>query len=129
MRRPPRTWRRNPVNEAARLDYARYREGGVGPDELRVVVVDGEYVRRHIDTDFTMGGNPSRYSYVPRGELWVEKNLSIADTISTIVHESVEHRLMKNSNMSYANAHALANQIDDEIRDAVETAMRIVDEE
>lgn len=115
-----RSRRRSTVNEESRLDYAAQRPDGAGPDALDVMVVDGEYVRRHIDVDFTMGGNPSRYSYVPHGELWVERILETNDTISTIVHEAIEHRLMKNAGLSYADAHAAANQIDADLRAAIE---------
>lgn len=107
------------INEGQRLDHASDRRGGPGPDELKPMLVDGEKVRRHIDVDFTMGGNPSRYAYVPKGELWVEKNLSPADRMSTFVHENVEHRLMKDEGMSYNDAHGAANRVDGPLRAAL----------
>lgn len=113
--------------EEQRLDYASMRAGGPGPDELKVVLVDGEAIRKNVDVDFTMGGNPSRYAYVPTGELWVEKSLSLADMISTMVHESVEHRLMKNRQMSYNDAHGAANQMDADLRAAIEKALKVGD--
>lgn len=111
------------IAEDERLEHAEMREGGAGPDELKVVLVDGEKIRKDVDVDFTMGGNPSRYAYVPKGELWVEKSLSLRDMVSTIVHESIEHRLMKNKGMSYGDAHEKANQIDETLRDAIDQAM------
>ena len=113
--------RRNPPKK--RLTYARERPDGPGPDRLRIVPVDGERVRRDVDVDFTMGGNPSRYAYVPQGELWIGDNLSPPAAISTIVHESVEHRLMKHEGLSYDDAHEAANGIDAELRHVVDHAM------
>lgn len=91
-----------------------------GPDKLKIKTVDGTKVRDNIDTDFTMGGNPSRYSYIPKGEMWVENNLSNKDRVSTVIHEAIEHRLMKNKGMSYEKAHDEANKSDKKVRDIYE---------
>lgn len=87
-----------------------------GPDHLKIKTVDGTKVRDDIDKDFTMGGNPSRYSYIPKGEMWVEKNLAPKDRVSTVVHEAIEHRLMKNKGMPYEKAHDEANKSDKKVR-------------
>jgi len=73
----------------------------------RVYLVDGERVRNEIDTDFTMGGNPERYRYVPRGEIWIDENLSPPDRRATILHEIVETKHMKRG-LSYEKAHDIA---------------------
>ena len=87
-----------------RLNYAKDRKGGAGPAKLKVVEVDGEKIRNTIDPDFTMGGNPSRYAYVPLGELWIDRVMTAKDKLSTIMHEQIEHELML-SGLSYEEAH------------------------
>jgi hypothetical protein len=89
--------------------------------------VDGTKVRDDIDTDFTMGGNPSRYSYIPKGEMWVEKNLSPKDRVSTVIHEAIEHRLMKNRGMNYETAHDEANKSDKKVRGLYEEVKKAGD--
>jgi len=70
--------------------------------------MDGEWVRDNIDVDFVEGGNPSRYSYVPLDELWVEMSLSPVGQTATLLHEAVECHLMENYQLSYSNAHDIA---------------------
>lgn len=77
----------------------------VGTD---VWLVHGRAVRDTIDVDFTMGGNPFRYDYVPPGEVWIDATLGPKDVAATVVHEVAEMRGMSGGKR-YAAAHAAAN--------------------
>lgn len=79
-------------------------------DGFSIYSVDGEKIRREIDTDFTMGGNSARYRYVPRGEIWIDQNLSESDAAATTVHEIVEWIFMKDRGFAYEEAHDKATQ-------------------
>lgn len=56
--------------------------------------------------------------------MWVEKNLHPKDRVSTVVHEAIEHRLMKNHGMSYEKAHDEANKSDPKVRKLYEQNKR-----
>jgi len=82
--------------------------------DMKVYLVDGLYVRNHLDIDFVMGGNGARYSYVPEGEIWIEEvyETKRIDMSACALHEFYECWLMKNKNMSYDDAHDSASKIE-----------------
>lgn len=84
----------------------------------KIYIVDGNYIRNNIDIDFVGGGNPSRYQYVPKGELWVEKlsDGNKNDIDAFIEHEYVECERMKNKGESYDVAHEKASEVEKIIR-------------
>lgn len=84
-------------------------------DGQKIYAVDAETIRNGPDIDFTTGGNPSRYRYVPPGEVWIENTLSPTDMAPTIVHELVEAKLMRGG-MSYDDAHDRANAYEKTLR-------------
>jgi mannose-6-phosphate isomerase-like protein (cupin superfamily) len=79
-------------------------------------LVSGRTVRDTLDVDFTTGGNPGRYVYVPDGEIWIEASMSPADVAATIVHELVELAKMLGDHESYDAAHDDANVVEKEAR-------------
>ena len=78
-------------------------------------VVDGQYIRNNIFIDYTTGGNPQRYDFIPSGEIWLD-NANEAEAGFTLLHELVESRLMARG-MSYDKAHDAANVKESEARD------------
>jgi hypothetical protein len=78
--------------------------------------INGEYVRNNLDIDFTTGGNPARYRYVPANELWVEVALSPSDFTPSLLHEFVEYCMMKYKKKNYDDAHDTANKFEKEFR-------------
>ena len=92
--------------------------GEVG--DFKVYTVDGDYVRTVVDIDFTMAGNPGRYSYVPEGSVWVEDALPLADAIPTVLHEVVECLLMQRDGIDYNHAHDLASEQELKLRGYME---------
>ena len=72
---------------------------------LAAYVVDGEKVRDTLDVDFTMGGHPARYGYIPDREVWIEIPVSTREAALTLLHEVVEYRLMHDLGWTYDKAH------------------------
>ena len=40
--------------------------------DLKIWVVDGAYIRGHIDEEFTNYGQHYRFNYIPEDELWLD---------------------------------------------------------
>lgn len=72
---------------------------------LRIYLVSGEQVRNELDLDYTAGGHEAIYSYVPRGEVWIDNALSGLCRTATVVHEILERDLMLRYGMGYDKAH------------------------
>jgi len=83
-----------------------------------VWLVDGPAVRDLIDIDYTQGGNPLVYGYVPQKEIWLEDKDSAPDLASTLLHELVEAYLMtpELGGLPYDTAHDLASGVEDPTR-------------
>ena len=89
-------------------------------ESYKIYTVDGVYLRLHVDIDFCEGGNPGRYSYVPKDEIWVEDGYGLQDTLCTLFHEIVECRLMIRDGLDYSHAHDLAAEHELKLRQRVE---------
>jgi hypothetical protein len=61
---------------------------------LQVWIVDGAYVRGHIDEEFTNFGQYYRYSYIPENEFWIDRDAKPNERIFFIDHLLTEHSLM-----------------------------------
>jgi hypothetical protein len=77
------------------------KDEGIG--DLQVWIVDGSYIRGHIDEEFTNFGQHYRYPYIPLNELWIDQEAEQDERKFFIEHLLVEHRLMAKG-MSYENA-------------------------
>lgn len=82
----------------------------------KVYAVDGAAVRNLVHVDFTTGGNPGRYTYVPEGEVWVERVLEPADMAASLLHELVEAVLMQEGGLDYDEAHEEASAVESALR-------------
>jgi hypothetical protein len=92
-------------------DYGEAKPKNKQIDEIKIVLVDGDQVRKQHSVEFTKGGThyaPS-YKFIPENEVWIEKNLSEKDFTATMVHELTERALLKfKIKKSYEKAHAVA---------------------
>ncbi len=61
---------------------------------FKIWIVDGSYIRTHIDEEFTNFGQHFRYSYIPEDELWIDREAEHDERQFFIDHLLVEHRLM-----------------------------------
>ena len=62
--------------------------------DLQSWIVDGSYIRGHIDEEFTNFGQHYRYPYIPLHELWIDQEAEHDERRFFIEHLLVEHRLM-----------------------------------
>jgi hypothetical protein len=61
---------------------------------LQIWVVDGSYIRSHIDEEFTNFGQHYSFPYIPKNEFWIEQETKNDERRFFIDHLLVEHRLM-----------------------------------
>jgi len=95
---------------------AKVRISGMGKAVgLAVYRVDAEKVRDEVDIDFTQGGHPAVYGYIPRGEVWIESTLSNREAAIVLLHELVEYELMREG-LSYSKAHDKACAVEHRLR-------------
>ena len=71
--------------------------------DIQVWVVDGAYIRGHIDEEFTNFGQHYRYDYIPVNEFWIDQEAEHDELQFFIDHLLVEHRLMAQG-VPYAKA-------------------------
>jgi hypothetical protein len=96
-------------------------EGVTGAEigDARLFLVDGEYVRKALDIDFTMGSHDAHSKFIPKGEVWIEQILSPTDRVPLIAHELVERNLMVGpKKMRYEPAHDIASDVERKLRGA-----------
>jgi len=62
--------------------------------DIQVWIVDGGYVRGHIDEEFTNFGQHYRYAYIPKNEFWIDEEAEHDEQAFFIDHLLVEHQLM-----------------------------------
>jgi hypothetical protein len=58
-------------------------------------IVDGSYIRGHIDEEFTNFGQHYRYSYIPLKEFWIDKEAQHDEREFFIDHLLTEYELMR----------------------------------
>ncbi len=61
---------------------------------LTIWLVDGSYIRGHMDEEFTNFGQHYSFPYIPEDELWIEKETKTDERLFFIDHLLVEHHLM-----------------------------------
>jgi len=71
--------------------------------DIQVWIVDGSYIRGHIDEEFTNFGQHFRYKYIPEKEFWIDKEAEHDEHKFFTDHLLVEHHLMAEGR-SYAEA-------------------------
>jgi hypothetical protein len=71
--------------------------------DLKVWIVDGAYIRSHIDEEFVNFGQHYRYPYIPIKELWIDREAEHDERRFFLDHLLVEHRLMA-AGMPYQQA-------------------------
>ena len=71
--------------------------------DLQAWIVDGTYIRTHMDEEFTNFGQHYRFSYIPEKELWIDREAENDERQFFIDHLLVEHRLMA-AGIPYAKA-------------------------
>ncbi len=62
--------------------------------DLEVWLVDGVYIRGHMDEEFTNFGQHYRYKYIPLNQLWIDQATRSDEQSFFIDHLLMEHHLM-----------------------------------
>ena len=62
--------------------------------DIQIWIVDGAYIRGHIDEEFTNFGQHYRFPYIPTMEFWIDKEDEHDEHRFFIDHLLVEHELM-----------------------------------
>src|SRR5262249_6888306 len=76
-----------------------------GKFPIEVWLVDGNVVRSLYKTDYTEGGHGYVYRWVPKQQIWVEKDLDRWELPFIVSHEYLELRLMRDEGVEYDEAH------------------------
>jgi len=79
--------------------------------KLQIWLVDGSYIRGHIDEEFTNFGQHYRYQYIPEHEFWIDHEAEHDEHQFFVEHLLVEHRLMAKG-MPYEKALPEADRIE-----------------
>ena len=80
-----------------------YLKKGETRGDCQVWIVDGAYIRGHIDEEFTNFGQHYRYSYIPKKEFWIDNEAKPDERAFFIEHLLTEYNLMAKG-MSYDDA-------------------------
>lgn len=78
---------------------------------IKVWIVDGALVRTVFFMDFTEGGHDKVYKFVPKGEVWLDDDLSEKEIKFVLLHELHERYLMSEG-WDYDPAHRRASSIE-----------------
>ena len=83
---------------------------------IDVWVVDGNVVRSFYKTDYTEGGHGYVYRWVPKDQIWVEKDLDRRELPFIVSHEYIELRLMRDQGIDYDTAHSICSRVEFKLR-------------
>lgn len=98
------------------LDWWRRDSGQCCPHGLKVVYVDGAYVRNHWDSDFVQGGHGWRYRFIPKAEIWIDWHIPDQEVPFVLHHECLEVEKMRKHGMDYDRAHNCAKRSENKMR-------------
>jgi len=82
---------------------------------LKVFAVDGKFIRDHIDSAFSQGGNEFRYDFIPANELWIDRWMPRSEWPYVLYHECYETEKMRQG-WSYDRAHNAAKRAENKLR-------------
>jgi hypothetical protein len=79
--------------------------------DFQIWIVDGSYIRGHIDEEFTNFGQHYRYAYIPPNEFWIDEEAEHDERTFFIDHLLTEHGLMAKG-MPYEKALVEADRVE-----------------
>ncbi len=74
-------------------------------DNYNIWIIDGNRVRQKIYKEWLYGGNEQRYVFNPKGEIWIDNDISSEEFDLTVAHELNERHLMAKFGWKYQTAH------------------------
>ena len=82
----------------------------------KVYIVDGNYVRNHIDVYYELGAHYLVMDYIPKEEIWLEDLKETEDMLFNLIHERYEIYLMEKNKMEYDDAHEKTMELEKKAR-------------
>lgn len=82
---------------------------------LSVWLVDGSYVRKNVDEEFSNFGHHFSFSTIPTNEIWIDQEAQPDEQRFFIRHAAVERRLLR-AGVEYEKARRLANRAERAMR-------------
>lgn len=79
--------------------------------DLQIWIVDGKYIRGHLDEEFGNFGQHYRFKFIPKDELWIDREADQNERAFFIDHLLAEQRLMEKG-LPYARALEKADRIE-----------------
>jgi hypothetical protein len=74
---------------------------------IQVWLIDPNLVRSLYKTDYVEGGHGYVYRWIPRDEIWIEKDVYPQEIPFLVIHEYLELRLMRDKKIDYDRAHSI----------------------
>jgi len=90
-----------------------------GAGKLQFWIVDGRKIRDWLNIDFIGAGHDRRYSFIPDGQVWIEKTIKGSERPIFWIHELHERGLMMQG-VLYNAAHEDANRVEKMCRERPE---------
>jgi len=84
-------------------------------NKIDVFYVNGKGVRDIYKTDFSQGGHGYVYDWIPKNQIWIEKEEK-EETAFILVHEYSEMVMMRDLKMEYEDAHPVSSKIEMKFR-------------
>lgn len=81
---------------------------------LKIVLVDGDFIKKTISMSFVEGGNDLVYSFIPKRQVWVDARMHSDSLMHIVFHELFERTLMSQG-FDYDDAHIVANVFEREL--------------
>src|SRR6185295_4528710 len=88
-------------------------------EHLALHLVDGEWIRNHLDIDFTNAAHHLTRPYIPQHEIWVDREAPGAGEIEFLVRHQIRQRDLMLRGVSYLRALARCNRVERRERRAV----------
>ncbi|NCN87069.1 hypothetical protein GW932_04500 [archaeon] len=80
-----------------------------------IFYVDGNYIRKNINEEFTNFGEHFRFKFIPKKEFWIDKEYSPSEVDFYVSHMIVEYHLMEKG-LSYSMAIDKADLVEEKER-------------
>jgi hypothetical protein len=85
-------------------------------DEVQCWLVDGCFIRNHRDVDFTNGAHALTRSYIPRNQVWIDREADGAGELRFLIAHLVQEHALMNAGMPYLRALERANRTERRLR-------------
>lgn len=79
-------------------------------NNIEIMLVDGDKIKKKNNIDYVEGGHDLIYDFIPEKQIWIDGNMSKKTIPHIVYHEFIERYLMENKEITYDEAHDVANE-------------------